>query len=62
MASAGLPLPGEGLRKERSVMDPELFCLCRPGRCIALLPFDEVDPRRTMRLVMVSPTGVGEVA
>lgn len=65
-ASLGLePLPGDGLRKVRSVIDPELDCLCRlPGRCcglMALLPLEEAELRRTMRLVTVSPTGVGVV-
>jgi hypothetical protein len=61
--SAGLPLPGEGARKERSVMEPELDCRRRgPGGCLPVkLPVDESDPRRTMRLVTVSPTGVGVV-
>jgi hypothetical protein len=62
--SAGLgPLPGDGLRKVRSVIDPELDCLCRtPGRCCAaLLPLEEAELRRTMRFVTVSPTGVGVV-
>lgn len=59
--SEGLwPLPGDGLRKVRSVIDPELDCRCKlPGRCFALLPLEEAELRRTMRLVTVSPTGVG---
>lgn len=64
--SEGLwPLPGDGLRNVRSVIDPELDCRCRlPGRCCwltALLPLEEAELRRTMRLVTVSPTGVGVV-
>jgi hypothetical protein len=43
-------------------MDPELDCRRRgPGCCREVLPFDDNDPRRTMRLVTVSPTGVGVV-
>jgi hypothetical protein len=47
----------------RSVIDPELDCRCStPGRCcMAALPLEEAELRRTMRLVMVSPTGVGVV-
>lgn len=63
-ASAGLPLPGDGARNERSVMEPELDCRRRPGAlgcCLEKLPFDESEPRRTMRFVTVSPTGVGVV-
>jgi hypothetical protein len=63
--SAGLPLPGDGARNERSVMDPELDCLRRPGApgcCLEKLPFDDSEPRRTMRFVTVLPTGVGVVA
>jgi hypothetical protein len=63
--SGGLDRPGDGLRKVRSVMDPELDCRCStPGRCcccMAALPLEEAELRRTMRLVMVSPTGVGVV-
>jgi hypothetical protein len=44
-------------------MDPELDCRCRPpGRCcIAPLPPEDAELRRTMRFVTVSPTGVGVV-
>jgi hypothetical protein len=61
--SGGLDRPGDGLRKVRSVIDPELDCRCStPGRCcMAALPLEEAELRRTMRLVMVSPTGVGVV-
>lgn len=56
---AGSALPGDGLRKVRSVIDPELDCRCRPpGRCWPLL-FDDCELRRSMRLVIVSPTGGG---
>jgi hypothetical protein len=58
------PLPGDGLRKVRSVIEPELVCRCKtpPGRCCtALLPLEDAELRRTMRLVTVSPTGVGVV-
>lgn len=57
----GLLLLGEGARKDRSVMEPELECLRRPGACALPLPCEDVEPRRTMRFVMVSPTGVGLV-
>ena len=53
---------GDGARKERSVIDPELECLRKPCACWLPLPCDEVEPRRTMRFVTVSPTGVGVVA
>ena len=56
---------GDGSRKVRSVMEPELFCLCRlPGRRPLpwALPLDEVDPWRcNMRLVFTSLIGVGVV-
>lgn len=55
-ALASAPL-GDGLRKERSVMDPELEWRRRP--CGRWLFCDEAEPRRTMRFVTVSPTGVG---
>jgi hypothetical protein len=59
---AGLPLPGDGARNERSVMDPELDCRRRGAFCCReTLPFDDSEPRRAMRLVTVSPTGVGVV-
>jgi hypothetical protein len=63
LGSGGLFLPGDGLRNVRSVMDPELDCRCGPpGRdCIAPLPLEEAELRRTMRFVTVSPTGVGVV-
>lgn len=48
---------GDGFRKERSVMDPELDWRRRP--CGRWLPCDDVEPRRTMRFVTSSPTGVG---
>jgi hypothetical protein len=61
--SAGLPLPGDGLRKVRSVIDPELVRRCSaPGRCWPCpLPFDDCELRRSMRFVTVSPTGGGVV-
>jgi hypothetical protein len=63
--SGGLgPLPGDGLRKVRSVMEPELGWRWRlPGRCCAapLVVEDDAELRRTMRFVTVSPTGVGVV-
>jgi len=43
-------------------MDPELDCRRRgPGCGRETLPFDESEPRRAMRFVTVSPTGVGVV-
>jgi hypothetical protein len=44
-------------------MDPELDCRrSGPGGCRPLkLLVDDSDPRRTMRFVTVSPTGVGVV-
>jgi hypothetical protein len=63
-ASCGLgPLPGDGLRKVRSVMEPELGCRWRlPGRCCTeALLLEDAELRRTMRFVTVSPTGVGVV-
>lgn len=60
--SAGLALPGDGARNERSVMDPELDWRCRAAAgCLEELPLEECEPRRAMRLVTVSPTGVGVV-
>ena len=53
----GLPPLGDELRKERSVMDPELEWRRRPWGL--WLPCDDVEPRRTMRFVTRSPTGVG---
>ena len=50
---------GDGSLKVRSVIDPELFCLCRPG---IELPLDETDPDLwALRFVGKSPTGVGVV-
>ena len=58
--SAGLPLPGDAARNERSVMEPELDWRCSPGGGgRELLPLDEVELRRIMRLVTVSPTAIG---
>lgn len=57
---AGSPRPGDGVRKVRSVMDPELDLRCSPPRCCnpaGALEFDDCEPRRIMRFVMVSPTG-----
>jgi len=60
--SAGLALPGDGARNERSVIEAELDCRCKgPAGCLEELALDECEPRRTMRLVIVSPTGVGVV-
>lgn len=62
--------PGEGDRKVRSVIEPELLARCRPGRFApprmlppAMLPAptDETEPRRSMRLVVMLPTGSGVV-
>lgn len=40
-------------------MEPALFCRCNVGRA---LPFDETEPDRwALRLVGISPTGVGVV-
>jgi len=62
LVSAGLPLPGDGARNERSVMEAELDWRCKGTvGCLEKLALDECDPRRTMRLVTVSPTGVGVV-
>ena len=53
---------GEGSLNDRSVIDPELFCRCNPPRTLGLaLPLEDVDPRRCIRLVCISPTGVGVV-
>ena len=53
-------------RNVRSVIEPLLLDLCRSGRLPPRiepipLPFDEVDPLLTMRLVCRFPTGSGEV-
>jgi hypothetical protein len=54
---------GDELRKERSVMDAELERRWTSwGRWEPWEPLDEAEPRRTMRLVTVSPTKVGDVA
>lgn len=44
-------------------MDPELDWRRKgPGGCLPVkLPVEDSDPRRTMRFVTVSPTGVGVV-
>lgn len=44
-------------------MLPELFTLCKPPLPAprTLLPTEEVDPRRAMRLVWMLPTGSGLV-
>lgn len=58
---AGVPRPGEGSRNVRSVIDPELFCRCIPGRA-GPLPLDVTDSRLcTIRLVCIEPTGSGDV-
>lgn len=50
---------GEGSRNVRSVMEPELPCLCKVGLA---LPFDETEPDRwALRFVGNCPTGVGVV-
>lgn len=60
LGSAGLPLPGDGERNVRSVMEPELDWRRRgPGGGLELLPFDETELRRIMRFVTVSPTETG---
>ena len=52
---------GDCSRKVLSVMEPELPCRwSAPGRAAAL-PLDEMDPRRCVRFVCTSLTGVGEV-
>ena len=58
------PRFGDGSRKVLSVIEPELFCRCRPGFCglLATLPCDDVEVRRwIIRFVCISPTGVGVV-
>ena len=57
---------GEAARNVRSVIDPLLLDLCKPGRAMPplvpfALPLDEVDPRLTMRFVCTLPTGSGDV-
>lgn len=52
---------GDGARNERSVMDPELECRRRAGRCWLPLPCDDMEALRTIRFVTVSATGVGVV-
>jgi hypothetical protein len=63
-------LPGDGERKVRSVMLPELLARCRPPLpalpplvpppTTLPLPVDDCDPRRTMRFVCTFPTGSGD--
>ena len=60
--STGLLRAGEGARKVRSVMEPELECRRKPGRAWLSLPWEEMEALRTIRFVTVSPTGVGDVA
>jgi hypothetical protein len=60
-----LPGPGDGLLNVRSVIEPLLFVLCSPPRPVlprvpGPLPFDEADPRRTIRFVCILPTDSGE--
>ena len=57
---------GEGCRNVRSVIEPLLLDLCRPGRAApplpaAPLPFDDVEPLRAIRFVWIFPTGSGDV-
>ena len=62
-------LPGEGDLKVRSVIEPWLSLRCRPSRpwielprpTMLPLPMDDCDPRLTMRLVCMLPTGSGVV-
>jgi hypothetical protein len=56
----GLLRAGEGSRKVRSVMEPELECRRNAGACWLPLPCDDTEPLRAMRFVMVWPTGVGD--
>ncbi len=49
---------GEGSLNDRSIIEPELFCRCNIGLA---LPLEDVDPRLCIRLVCISPTGVGVV-
>lgn len=67
---AALERPGDGDLKVRSLIEPELLFLCRPTRPtlprvplpITLPPVTELcEPRRTMRLVCILPTGSGVV-
>jgi hypothetical protein len=58
----GLPRPGEGDLKDRSVIDPALALLSRPGCALALLlAIDAFDALLCMRFVCTLPTGVGVV-
>jgi hypothetical protein len=59
LGSTGLLLLGDGARKERSVMEPELECRRRPGCCWLPLPCEDTELFRAIRFVTVSPTGVG---
>lgn len=55
----GLLRAGEGSRKVRSVMEPELEWRRRAGGCWPALPCDDSEPLRAIRFVTVWPTGVG---
>jgi hypothetical protein len=61
--TCGLPRPGEGDRKDRSVIDPALPLLSRPpGRALLpLLPTEPFESLLCMRFVCTLPTGVGVV-
>jgi hypothetical protein len=55
---------GDVERNVRSAIEPELFCRRKsrppPVRAVSdALPIEELDPLRTIRLVWISPTGVG---
>jgi hypothetical protein len=60
--TCGLPRPGEGDLNDRSVIDPALPLLSRPGRALlTLLPTDPFESLLCMRFVCTFPTGVGVV-
>ena len=57
---------GEDTLNDRSVIEPLLLVLCKPGRpglapLTFTLPAEDVDPRLTIRFVCKFPTGSGEV-
>lgn len=67
ISGARLVLPGDGDRKLRSAIELELPRRCRPllngwrWEPPPALIKDELESRRTMRFVRMSPTGTGEV-
>ena len=52
-------LEGDCSLKVLSVIDPLLFCRSKAGA--PALPFDDVDQRRCILFVCISPTGIGDV-